>query len=201
MKIVVGDTASQPPSTKPDWREHLRRHRRGISRRAAALAAHRAARYLLNSPCLRNVRRCAVYLDNGSELGTKPLIAGLWRRGIAVYVPVIRPHHRLAWVRLRRHTPLRRGTHGIPTPRVGRPRCRVSSLDVIILPVLGFDARGTRLGAGGGYYDRLGQRPHHRPLRLGLAFASQRCTPLPFDAWDVPLRRVATDRRPPWPFG
>lgn len=155
----------------------------------------------MRSPLLRRLRRCAAYLSVGSELGTAPLIQALQKRGIAVYVPVLRPAARMVWVRLTRSPCLRTVAHGLREPRPTRPRCHQAALRLMIVPLVGFDDQGTRLGAGGGYYDRVPERPHHRPLRLGYAYAMQRCPTLPRADWDIPLRRIATERRPPWRIG
>lgn len=182
-------------------RQQLRRRRQSLSPRARRLAARKAARGLLNSPIIRGLRRCAVSIAVGSELDTTPLIAGLLQRGVAVYVPVVRPASRLVWVRYGVGTRLRPACHGLREPRPTRPRCPTRALQLMIVPLVGYDDHGTRLGAGGGYYDRIPERPHHRPLRLGYAYAVQHLPFLPRAPWDVPLRRMATDRSPPWPIG
>ena len=72
-------------------------------------------------------------------------------------------------------------------------------LDLVLVPLVGFDRDGNRLGMGAGFYDRqfgfLQHRRHwHRPLLIGLAFEAQRLerlTPLPHD---VPLWAVVTER-------
>lgn len=182
-------------------RRQLREQRKRLSPRARRLAARKACRGVLHSPVLRGLARCAIYLSRGSELDTSALIAGLHRRGIAVYVPVLRPESRMVWVALTPATRLHRARFGLREPRPTRPRCFTRALGLMILPLVGYDERGTRLGAGGGYYDRVPERPHRRPLRLGYAYALQRLSTLPRAPWDVPLRRIATDRRPPWPIG
>jgi 5-formyltetrahydrofolate cyclo-ligase len=116
-------------------------------------------------------------------------------------VPVLRPQSRMVWVALRPATRLRPARFGLREPRPTRPRSFTRALRLMIVPLVGYDHRGTRLGAGGGYYDRVPERPHHRPLRLGYAYALQGLPTLPRAPWDIPLRRIATDRRPPWPIG
>ena len=65
--------------------------------------------------------------------------------------------------------------------------------DIIIVPLLGFDKRGTRLGYGGGYYDRTLDRLSKRPRLVGIAFASQELDEIPRDAHDVPLDVIVTE--------
>ena len=65
--------------------------------------------------------------------------------------------------------------------------------DVVLMPLLGFDRMGTRLGYGGGYYDRtLAQLPH-RPRLIGLAFAAQELDAIPRESHDIPLDAVVTE--------
>jgi 5-formyltetrahydrofolate cyclo-ligase len=72
-------------------------------------------------------------------------------------------------------------------------------LDLIIMPLVGFDAGGNRLGMGGGFYDRTLAFLQHRgrwrrPLLFGLAYEFQRVDGLQPRCWDVPLDGVITDR-------
>lgn len=68
--------------------------------------------------------------------------------------------------------------------------------DILLIPLLAFDAYGTRLGMGGGFYDRtlanLRQK-NHRLLAIGLAFKWQFCEELPYTKFDEPLNIVITD--------
>jgi 5-formyltetrahydrofolate cyclo-ligase len=72
-------------------------------------------------------------------------------------------------------------------------------LDLVLVPLVGFDERGTRLGMGAGFYDRhfaflTHRRTWHRPRLLGLAFDVQRVERLADAAHDVPLWGIVTDR-------
>ena len=66
--------------------------------------------------------------------------------------------------------------------------------DVILMPLLGFDSRGTRLGYGGGYYDRTLEKLRKKPRLIGLAFAAQELEIVPREAHDVPLDMVITEQ-------
>jgi 5-formyltetrahydrofolate cyclo-ligase len=65
--------------------------------------------------------------------------------------------------------------------------------DIILMPLLGFDKHGTRLGYGGGYYDRTLAHLTRRPKLLGFAFARQEVDYIPREAHDVPLDAVVTE--------
>jgi len=70
-----------------------------------------------------------------------------------------------------------------------------TSIDVILMPLVAFDSNGTRLGMGGGFYDRDAPAAQ---LRVGLAHELQQAEQnqaLPSDSWDKPLDAVITERR------
>jgi 5-formyltetrahydrofolate cyclo-ligase len=86
---------------------------------------------------------------------------------------------------------------GIPEPNALRT-IPVRALSVVLMPVLGFDHHGTRLGTGGGYYDRLfAYRRHrhswHRPLLVGIAYQCQQLPLIERSGHDVPLDAVVTE--------
>ncbi|MEY4984381.1 MAG: hypothetical protein RIR62_2647, partial [Pseudomonadota bacterium] len=66
---------------------------------------------------------------------------------------------------------------------------------VVIVPLVGFDARGYRLGYGGGFYDRTlaGLRARHDVLAVGFAFAAQELAEVPIDAYDQRLDAIVTE--------
>ena len=176
---------------KQRLRRTLRNIRQAIPYGARQRAARGVARHVRRSPRLCRARRIAVYLPMGSELPTAPLIAALQSRRIAVFVPALSGgmlrFRALDGRRLRRH-PL-----GMLQPSTGIA-LRASAMDVVLLPLLGFDAKGSRLGQGGGYYDRELSRCRFRPYRVGLAYAAQQLATLPCERWDQRLHAVLTER-------
>lgn len=71
---------------------------------------------------------------------------------------------------------------------------------VVIVPLLAFDARGFRLGYGGGFYDRTlqGLRAKGPVLAIGFAFEAQEVDAVPIDAFDQKLDLVVTEKGPRW---
>ena len=190
----AGDTlihAGGPAAAKQVQRIALRRLRKAIPTAIRRQAAQTVAKLLLRLGCVLRARRVAVYLSMGSELDTSVLITALRRRGIATYAPVLCRQRlrfrRLSGGRLRPHR------LGMSQPIQG-PTLAASAMTAVLLPLLGFDSRGQRLGQGGGYYDRTLVRLAFRPYRIGLAFAAQHCAPLPAERWDQPLHAVLTER-------
>ena len=92
-------------------------------------------------------------------------------------------------------TPLYPSGFGTLAPSEIAPRVEP---DVVVMPLLGFDKRGTRLGYGGGYYDRTLARMKKKPKLIGYAFAAQELPEIPRQPHDLPLDAVATERGIRW---
>ena len=101
--------------------------------------------------------------------------------------------------RLDAHEKLAANRFGIPEPRRnGKRQRKIWTLDLILLPLVGFDQHGGRLGMGGGFYDRsLAYRTlrknWHKPTLLGLAHSCQQVDRLAMASWDVALDATVTD--------
>ena len=124
----------------------------------------------------------------GEEIDIRPLLLALHDRGNAIVLPVTP----------RRGDPLtfrgwRPGDVMVPE-RFGtmRPIGEVMVPDILLIPLLAFDAKGGRLGYGGGFYDRtLAQLPGR--FRLGCAFTAQQVDAVPAGPYDMHLDAVATE--------
>ena len=118
------------------------------------------------------------------------------------YLPVLsqRSRNRLCFAPARPGMEFRSNRFGIPEPVVPKNALvRTQDLDLILVPLVAFDARGNRLGMGGGFYDHSLEFLRHRgywrkPLVLGLAHEFQRVDTLKPDPWDVPLAGIVTDQ-------
>ncbi len=198
-------------SSRRALRRELRRRRRKLTPRQRREASERLCRRLKGLPEVQRARRVALYLPNDGEIDPTLLAPWLEQRGVRLYLPVLKPlaRNRLWFVHYHPGTPMVRNRFGIPEPdtRHGAHRARrlpAWALDLILLPLVGFDAAGNRMGMGGGFYDRtLGftRRPGPRPRLVGLAHECQRVVALPVEPWDVPLDVIASDARTLSPSG
>ena len=191
------------PHSAPDraaLRKALRARRRSVSpaerTRIGQLVAQNADRYLHLRPGLR----IAIYIALPSELDTSALIELARDRNCTLYVPRIDRHslgRKMRFVELT--GPQRRNRLGIHEPE-GSTTIGAKWLDVVFLPLVGFDARGVRLGMGGGYYDRAFAFRRWRtvwqsPRLIGLAYSFQQVESLTAEAHDVRLDSVITEER------
>jgi 5-formyltetrahydrofolate cyclo-ligase len=85
--------------------------------------------------------------------------------------------------------------YGIREPDANLPLVPVEEVDLILVPCVGCDRTGYRLGYGGGYYDRLLSQPlwQNKPT-LGITFAFAYLEKLPINHWDIQLQGVCTEQ-------
>ena len=188
--------------SRPQLRRLLRQKRRALSASAQRQAAQGLYRQLAQQPQFRRARHIALYLPNDGEIDPRPLLREAQRRGKHTYLPVLSawPRTKMVFQRVTRHEKLAGNRFRILEPRPQPKRQRkVWALNLVLLPLVGFDDRGGRLGMGGGFYDRslayLHRRKNwHMPTLLGLAHECQRVDELAMASWDVPLQATVTDK-------
>jgi len=179
-------------------RREVRDARRALSAEERARRSHAVCLAIMRSHALLRARRVAAFWPNDGEVDLSALFPRLWQCGIELHLPVI-AGPRLWFAPFRADTPLADNRFGIPEPRVSRRRaCHPLALDLVLMPLVAFDAHGRRLGMGGGYYDRTFAALRHRralrrPRLVGVAFGFQRRDALPGAAWDVPLDAAVTE--------
>ncbi len=189
--------------SRPALRRKLRQARRQLSSSQQRRAAKLLYRQLAQHPIFRRSRHIALYLPNDGEIDPRSLLREAQRRGKATYLPVLNawPRTRMVFQRIKPNDRLQSNRFGIaePAPNPARQR-RIWALDLVMMPLVGFDERGGRLGMGGGFYDRsLAYRSRrkngHKPTLLGLAHECQKVDNVPLASWDVSLQATVTDRR------
>jgi 5-formyltetrahydrofolate cyclo-ligase len=183
-------------------RRRLRAGRRRLTPQVQRDHAKALARHLDTNLRFRRARRVAFYIAADGEIDPAPVLRLALRAGKRCYLPVLRKYRPgyLWFHAYRRHTCLRRNRFGILEPTVRkRERAAPWGLDMILVPLVGFDRDCHRLGMGGGFYDRtLGymrlRRHWKAPLLIGLAHECQRVDRIDARPWDVALDGVVTER-------
>lgn len=120
-------------------------------------------------------------------------------RGLVYCLPVLQPGDRLGFAPWRPGDALVTNRFGIPEPDVD-PASALSAdaMALVVMPLVGFDAHGNRLGMGGGWYDRsFGFRRERAapPWLVGVGFDTQRVEALPTQPWDVRPDAICTESR------
>lgn len=165
------------------------------------LAARALYRQLAQHPLFRRARHIALYLPNDGEIDPRPLLRAAQKRGKATYLPVLAPwpRTRMVFQRVGSGERWTRNRFRISEPLADAGRQRKAwALDLVLLPLVGFDEQGGRLGMGGGFYDRslayLARRKNgHKPTLIGLAHECQKVDRLALASWDIPLAGTVTD--------
>lgn len=181
----------------------------GLEAAKAALRRQAHARREALSPDFRAeaARLVSAHFFDGVAFGPDDAVAGYWRirdeldcqpilirlmdGGQTVVLPVVlgdeQPLDMRVW---EADAPLYEAGFGTLAPSDLAPR---RDPDVVLMPLLGFDGSGTRLGYGGGYYDRTLATLSNKPILVGLAYAAQEFDHIPREIHDVPLDAVVTE--------
>ncbi|MCE6977462.1 5-formyltetrahydrofolate cyclo-ligase [Pseudomonas frederiksbergensis] len=187
---------------RPQLRRMLRKARRALTPSQQREAARGLYKQLAQHPLFRRAKHISLYLPNDGEIDPHLLMRAAQRRGKAIYLPVLSawPRTKMVFQRIHPGEKLKPNRFRIPEPRhnIARQR-KVWALDLVLLPLVGFDDVGGRLGMGGGFYDRslayLARRKNWRkPTLLGLAHECQKVQRLAQASWDVPLQGTVTDK-------
>ena len=191
------------PLSRPQLRRMLRNARRALTPSEQRKAAQGVYRQLAQHPLFRRAKHISLYLPTDGEIDPRLLLRAAQRRGKATYLPVLSawPRTKMVFQRVRPGEKLLPNRFRILEPRTNvRRQRKVWALDLVLLPLVGFDDMGGRLGMGGGFYDRslayLTRRQHWRkPTLLGLAHECQKVERLVQASWDVPLAGTVTDKK------
>ncbi|HXH01746.1 MAG TPA: 5-formyltetrahydrofolate cyclo-ligase [Candidatus Competibacteraceae bacterium] len=182
-----------------DLRQQIRARRRALSSAERHHAAQQLAKRVASLRLFTHAHHIAAYLAFDGEMDPAPLVERAWAMGKRVYLPILRRKQALKFALYRPDSHMRENYYGIPEPVVAEEEMiGAHQLDLVLAPLVAFDERGTRMGMGGGFYDRsfaFRAHPGHipKPRLLGLAYELQKHPELPRREWDVPLDGIATE--------
>ncbi|WP_420933616.1 5-formyltetrahydrofolate cyclo-ligase [Alteromonas sp. A081] len=219
MSTFLSNT--EPVESKADLRKSLRKTLRKIRNNLPSEQREHSARQIskhLNSlPCVATATSIAGYLVNDGEIDLNPFMQDAVSRNkvmshtyyssqstpasttfsLPVLHPVCKGH--LLFLEYAPHTTLVKNKYNIDEPELA---CHnvvpTSTIDVILMPLVGFDSKGNRLGMGGGYYDRtlaFTRFTQQRPTLIGIAHDEQEVDSLPFETWDIPVDMIVTPKK------
>jgi len=178
--------------TKAALRLKARATRAAILNSTRSGAAKAVAEHFFNTVSLRTTDIVAGYWRIKDEMDVQPILIRLMDSFQPVCLPVVLGDDMPLELRLwEQGTPLYEAGFGTLAPSELAPQVEPA---VIIMPLLGFDSRGTRLGYGGGYYDRTLEKLTKKPRLVGVAFAAQELDHIPYAAHDVPLDIIVTEQ-------
>jgi 5-formyltetrahydrofolate cyclo-ligase len=191
VRIVIGRLSSVSSGTpwdartvrdKAEWRRQVLAGRAALTAEQRVRTGEELARSL--APLLRTARRVASY----AAVGTEPPTGAVNALCTELLLPVLLPDGELDWALA---AELRPGPRGLLEP--GGPRLgpdAVAGCDLVLVPALAVDASGTRLGRGGGSYDRALARTGARTI--ALLYDGELVDALPAEPHDVRVRAAVT---------
>jgi 5-formyltetrahydrofolate cyclo-ligase len=178
-------------------RKQLRHQRRAVSSFQHKQSQQQVLSQLLRIKAFQQAKKIGIYLNAFGEIHTQHIIEYCFKLGKEVYLPMIcSMNQQLHWVQISqkqyRNNQFSYHPLGMKEPRAQRG-LHVSVLDFLIMPLLACDIYGTRIGMGGGFYDKTLASAPNKPYRLGLAHDFQLIQQrLPREVWDQPLDALLT---------
>ena len=188
------------PDDRQALRAQLRARRRAVAARERIAAAEAVGRSLGELADFLTDTRVGGYWAVDGELSLHAILPGLRERGQRYHLPVVHADRRLRFAEWTAGTAVVPNRYGIPEPQAGEADLLAPhKLDLVLVPLLGFDRAGNRLGYGGGWYDRsfAWLRERDEPgdtLLVGVAHSAQELQRIEPQPWDVRLDYVATER-------
>lgn len=177
-----------------DLRQHLRHLRNQLTDEQQLTAAQDIVNNVKES--LGENSKVACYLANDGEISASLIINHCWHNNIDVALPVLHTFNRgyLNFQSYLSNTAMTANKYQILEPAPDASAIvPLNHLNVIMMPLVGFDHLGNRLGMGGGYYDRtLAQNIDNKPILIGLAHDCQEVSQLPTNHWDIPVDIIVT---------
>lgn len=179
-------------AAKPGLRQELRQWCAALDPAERLNASAAATDRLLSLPELVTATSVALYAGTRGEADPRAALPALARRGATVLFPRV-VGRQLEFAAVAGLSELRPGHRGIDEP----PGAALDAgrIDLIVVPGLGFDLEGMRLGQGGGHYDRLLSRLPARTVRVGFCFDRQVLEHVPWDSFDQPVDLIVTEQR------
>ncbi|MDO6568633.1 5-formyltetrahydrofolate cyclo-ligase [Alteromonas sp. 1_MG-2023] len=192
----------EPLVARKTLRKSLRALRNGLTESEQQQAALAVRDNLLSLPDITNASSIACYLPNDGEIDLTPFIHSCWdlRKTSAPHtsLPVLHPvcNGHLLFLRYTEATQMCVNKYNIEEPVLACPDVIPTfHHQIILMPLVGFDEMGNRLGMGGGYYDRTLasiQAQSVRPKLIGIAHDCQQVDQLPVQHWDIPVNAIIT---------
>jgi len=185
-----------------ELRVHLKQRRQALSQREITSYSHRICEQAWH--IVSEHTHVALYFPLGAEVDTSQLLHRCIASGKSCYVPIVQAHHQMSFAPVNANTQLVSNRYGIQEPDVAvEMHVSANQLDIVIVPLVGFDDYCNRMGMGGGYYDRCFAHRNHppnaaqpaKPLLVGVAFEVQYAKDIVPQSWDVPLDKIITEQR------
>ena len=182
--------------SKETIRRKLKSLRDSITEKERRLKSKLIEKNLFGLKELKNANTVMFFVSFGSEIETIDMIKKALGSKKKVVVPCVmkNPKRIIAVEITNPDTELEVGAYGILEPKNKTKEVHPGEIDLVLVPGLGFDSGGTRVGYGGGYYD-LWLKNFSIEKRIGLGFDFQVISKIPTKENDLRLGKIVTDKR------
>ena len=196
----AGRGENRVAAEKNRLRSQLKTYREGLGQALRARASRLIQNHLFSLPEFSLAKGVHCFLSFPEEPDTAPIFQACAAAGKRTYVPYLDPlHGRLECALWKSGDPLAEGRFSLLEPIEERKiSANLEEIDLMVIPGLGFDRSGGRLGFGKGYYDAfltrlLSLKKQPRPHLTALAFSGQIVSQIPQQPWDVRMDSIVTE--------
>jgi len=183
--------------THDQLRQGNRKLRAGLSKEDLDEAANNLCQRIIELPEFEQAEKIATYFAVNGEISLDPVIDHALALGKKIYLPNL-DQKSLRFSPYFRQQKMRINSFRLPEPDVGdEEMLQPNELDLVLAPLVVFDANRNRIGMGGGFYDRsfaFRKQGIDTPVLIGVAHELQKVDELVPEAWDVRLDKVVTDQ-------
>ncbi len=180
-------------SKKKALREKLRAQRRKLSKVERDKKASAMACQITQLDAWPKCAQIALYFGSDGEISSNHVAETARNCNKELFLPIVKNDGLLEFALWQKEAVFAINRFGIPEPDQYAPRIPAHHLEIICLPLVGWDRSGNRLGMGGGFYDKTLSASMGKSCLVGLAFAMQECEEIPAEPHDVPLDFVVTE--------
>lgn len=194
MRRDAGQISDQ---SKTHIRRELRSKRSGLPSTLRFEHDHAIGQHFYQLVKTHNAHSIACFWPFDGEPDITPVYQQLISDGCTLALPVISRDgdHSMRFHSWSESTEMGKNRYGIPEPIASAP-ISISRIDMLVMPLVGYDHLGNRLGMGAGYYDRYLEpvRTLATPLRVGIAYSIQKTGPIITNPWDISLHGIVNER-------
>ena len=181
-------------------RQENKKKLRNLPQNNCVTATQKITPKIIKHVLFSNSQNIACYVPIENEINVWAIIKTIWQLQKNCYLPAIHPKikNQLQFVKFNERDKLTIEKYKIPQPKICQNKIIASQdLDLVIVPLIGFNTDGFRIGRGAGYYDRAfafkqqQQNPNTKPYLLGVGYKWQQVKFTP-NSWDIAMNEVIT---------
>lgn len=190
-------TEPSQKSSKSQLRKKIRHDRTRIATKTRQAWDAQINQHVCKLSMQLQASTVAAYLAFDGEPDLKPALSALESQGVRLALPVVQSAPGKSVITFRlwgEDVELKNNRYGIAEP-VGARDIHVTDIDLVLVPLVGWDRCGARLGMGASFYDRLFQpfASLEKPVRMGVGYELQNVSSIPQEPWDIRLHGVLTE--------